>query len=313
MEKKEIEKHIKAGKIHWQTMEKAKKVLKPNCNLFEAVEKIEEFIEKKGAKPAFPINLSLNENAAHQTPDWNGSLKLKEGDLLKVDIGVHIDGRIADGAFSINHSGEWSDLIKASELALENAFSLLEKNPSLGEIGSVIQDSIQSKGFKPVQNLSGHTLRKFIQHTPPNIPNIAKNDSRQLEENTAYAIEPFATNGQGFIKESTEANIFGLDEPRSVRNRHARKILKHITENYKTLPFAERWLFRELKMSEFGLKVGLKQLLKKKCIKSYPILREKKEAIVSQAENSFIKSEGKIITIIKPGEKNAGKNKKSNQ
>lgn len=307
MEKEEIKKHIKAGEIHWKVTEKAKKLLQPNCNLFECVEKIEEFIAKKGAKPAFPVNLSLNENAAHQTPEWNDSLTLNESDLLKVDIGVQIEGRIADGAFSINHSGEWRELIEASELALKNAFALLEKNPSLGEIGKTIQESIESKGFKPVQNLSGHTLEKFVQHASPSIPNIAKNDSRKFEENKAYAIEPFATNGDGFIRESIESNIFELDEPRAVRNVHARKILKHVIENYKTLPFAERWLTRELKMSEFALRIGLKQLLRDKCIKAFPVLRERKGARVSQAENSFIKTKGKIITLIKPGKENAGK------
>ncbi len=306
MEKEEIKKQLKAGRIHWQAMQKAKKLLQPNSPLFEAAEEIEEFIRKKSDGCAFPVNLSLNENAAHQTPGWNDKATLKEGDLLKVDIGVHVDGRIADGAFSINHSGEWSSLIEASEHALKNAFALLKKNPSIGEIGSAIQKSIESRGFKPVQNLTGHGLKKFVQHAPPSIPNIERNDERKLEENEAYAIEPFATNGKGFIHEGSEANIYALDEPHAVRNAHARKILKHVTENYKTLPFAERWLYRELKLSDFALKIGLKQLLREKCIKSFPILREKKGAMVSQAENSFIKSEGRIITIIQPGEQNAG-------
>ena len=307
VEKEEIKKHIKAGRIHWLATQEAKKLLQPNCSLFEAAEKIEELIRKKGAECAFPVNLSINENAAHQTPDWNDKLALGEKDLLKVDIGVHVDGRIADGAFSVNHSGEWLGLIEASELALKNAFALLEKDPSLGEIGAAIQEAIESKGYRPVQNLCGHTLGKYIQHAPPSIPNIAKNDSRKLGENTAYAIEPFASNGSGLIHEGTESNIFELNEPHSVRNAHARKILKHIVENYKTLPFAERWLSRELKLGEFALKVGLKQLLREKCVKAFPVLREKKGVMVSQAENSFIKSGSEIITLVKPGKESTGK------
>jgi len=305
MDKKEIQKHIKAGNIHWLATQEAKKLLVPDCSLFEVAEKVEALIEKKGGKCAFPINLSLNENAAHQTPDWNDSLKLEAKDLIKVDIGVHIDGRIADGAFSVNPNGEWVELIEASELALKNAFELLPKNPNLGEIGSTIENTIESKGFKSVSNLSGHGLMKFVQHAPPSIPNTAREDDRTLDENEAYAIEPFASNGVGFIHESGEANIFQLEEPKPTRNRHARKILQHVMEEYKTLPFAERWLHRDLKIEEFSLKVGLKQLMREKCIRSFPILKEDKGKMVSQAENSFIKSEGKIITVIKPGKENA--------
>jgi len=301
LEKEEIEKYVKAGRILWEAQQFARKELQPNCNLFEAVEKIEEFILKKGASCAFPVNLSLNENAAHQTPDWNDSIELNEEDVLKVDIGTHVDGRVADASFTINHSGKWNELIKATELALEKAFDLLDKNPTLGEIGQEIEAVISSKGFKPIQNLTGHGLAPFEQHAPPSIPNIKSQDNRRFENGKAYAIEPFASNGDGFVREALKSGIFQIEEPRPVRNAYARKILEFASENYKTLPFAERWLHRELKMSDFALKIGLKQLLKEKVIKSFPILREKKNAVVAQAENSFIKTENKIIKLVQKG------------
>ncbi|MCX6802893.1 MAG: type II methionyl aminopeptidase [Candidatus Diapherotrites archaeon] len=311
MEKSEIEKHLKAGEIAWEAQQEARKLLKPNSSLFEAAEKIEEFIIKKKALPAFPVNLSLNENAAHQTPCWNDKILLRDRDLLKVDIGVHIDGRIADCAFSINHDGKWASLIEASDLALKNAALLLEKNPSLGEIGAEIQKTIEGKGFKPVQNLTGHTLEEYVQHASPSIPNTERNDSNKLEENTAFAIEPFATNGEGMVRDGADSGIFEIEEPRAVRNAHARKVLEFAAENYRTLPFAERWLAREMKLSEFELKIGLKHLLREKCIRAFPVLKERKDAMVSQAENSFIKSENKILTIIKPGKKETGTGKKT--
>jgi len=308
MEKEEKENYIKAGKIHFEAVQEARKLLKPNSNLYDAAEKIEALILKEGGKCAFPVNLSLNENAAHQTPEFDGKLVLDEKDLLKVDIGVHVDGFISDGAFSINHSGEWKDLIEASELAKDNAFALLEKNPNLGEIGATIQKTIESKGFNPVQNLSGHGLAQYMIHCAPSIPNYKKSDDREFEDDDAYAIEPFATNGEGFIREGNESNIFAIEEPHAVRNSYARKILSYVMEEYKTLPFAERWIERDLKLDEFGLKIGMKQLLREKCIKAFPVLREKPGTMVSQAENSFIKVEGKIITLSKSGEKNAGTN-----
>jgi len=306
MEKEEKNNYIKAGKIHFEAMQEAKKLLKSNANLYNAAEKIEALILKKGGKCAFPVNLSLNENAAHQTPEFDDKTVLDEKDLLKVDIGVHVDGFIADGAFSINHSGKWKDLIEASELAKDNAFALLDKNPSLGEIGSAIQKAIESKGFNPVQNLSGHGLAQYMIHCAPSIPNYAKSDDREFEDDDAYAIEPFATDGEGFIREGSESTIFAIEEPHAVRNKYSRKILSHVMEEYKTLPFAERWIVRDLKLDEFALKVGLKQLLREKCIKAFPILHEKSGTMVSQAENSFIKIEGKTITLSKPGKKDAG-------
>ncbi len=317
MEKEEIEKQVKAGNILWKAQELARKELQPNCSLFEAAEKIEEFIRKKGAECAFPANLSLNENAAHQTPCWNDKNVLQEDDVVKVDIGTHIEGRIADASFTINHSGKWKELVEATELALAKAFSMLGKNPTLGEIGAAIEHEITAKGFRPIQNLTGHGLGEYVQHAPPSIPNIAKNDARKFEEGKAYAIEPFASNGDGFVREGLESGIFMLEEPRSVRNAHARRVLEFVAENYRTLPFAERWLHRELKMDEFALKIGLKQLVKEKIIKSFPVLRERPGAMVSQAENSFIKDKNRIIKLVQGSgeEKKGGKNgsNKNNQ
>lgn len=298
MEKDIIGKYMVAGLVLSEAQEFARKILVPGAEIFECAERIEEFIVKKGARPAFPVNLSFNENAAHQTPDWNEKTTLRKDDVLKVDIGVHVDGYIADSAFTINHSEKHKELVDAAELALKNAFNLLEKNPSLGEIGATIEKAITEKGFRPVSNLTGHGLERYNQHAPPSIPNIASNIEKQLEDGKAYAIEPFASTGDGYVHESGKANIFALDEVKPVRNSHARKILNFVEENYKTLPFAERWLFRELKMGEFEIKVGLKHLLHEKVIKAYPILHDVQGSYVAQAENSFIKQDKQIIPLV---------------
>lgn len=213
---------------------------------------------------------------------------------------MHIDGYIADGAITLAYDEKHENLVNASELALKKALALLEKEPSFAELGKTIEESIQRMGFKVVRNLTGHGLERYIQHAPPSIPNVASDDKRTFENNKAYAIEPFATTGTGHVRESGKANIFALDEPKPVRNPHARKILSFVMENYKTLPFAERWLVKELKLSEFQLKVGLRSLLREKCIKAYPILHDQPGSFVSQAENSFIKAERKIILLVKP-------------
>src|SRR3990167_4837634 len=98
--KQDKEKILKAGKIASQIREKIKTNIKKGTLLLEIAERIESEIEKLGGKPAFPVNLSMNEIAAHSTPSHEDKT-LAHG-LLKVDFGVHIDGLTADNAFSID-------------------------------------------------------------------------------------------------------------------------------------------------------------------------------------------------------------------
>lgn len=298
MEKEILENYLKAGKILKEAQEIARKELKVGVKLLDVAEKVEAFVKKAGGKPAFPLNLSINEEAAHYTPAFQDERILKEDDVIKVDLGVHIDGYIADASFSLNPSGEWNEMIKANEKALEAALNIVKEGIELGEIGTVIEKTLRNAGFNPVQNLTGHGLERFIQHAPPSIPNISNKDSRTLEEGHVYAIEPFATNGRGLIHEAGRVEIFQEDEVKPVRNAYARKILEFVLEEYNGLPFAERWLRKELKMDEFQHKVGLKELLLKKCIKAYPVLKEEAGKMVSQAENCFAIHEGKTIVLV---------------
>lgn len=297
MDKKEFQNYLKAGKITKKAQKKARELLVEDCKLLEAVEEIEAFIEKH-AKPAFPINLSLNENAAHQTPKHKDKTTLKKKDVLKVDIGVHVSGNICDSAFTINPDNSYEKMIKATEEALEKALQKTKVNVPLGEIGKTIENTAKKHKFKVIHNLSGHGLEKNIAHAPPSIPNIELKDNRFFEDGKAFAIEPFFTTGSGQVVHGSNAEIFELDEEKNTRNIHARKILMHIKENYGRLPFAERWLYRDLKISEFYLKTGLKTLLREKILKAHPVLHDTKNAIVTQAENTILIYKGKTIKLI---------------
>jgi methionyl aminopeptidase len=300
MDKEEAEKYIKAGKILQKVVEKAKKDIKPGQKLLEIALNTEKSISVIGegaGKAAFPVNLSINENAAHFTPSLHEEGVLREQDVLKVDVGVHVDGFIADTAFTLNFDNSYAKMIEAAEQALENALAIAKEGTALGKIGALIEETITKKGFKPVQNLSGHGLKHFEQHAEPSIPNIAKKDSRVLEDGHAYAIEPFATNGEGIVHESQQSEIFALAEPRPVRSEHARKLLELIAEKYDALPFAERWIAKELKLSEFQRKIAVRELLRSGCIRAFPVLHEAPGKIVTQAEKSFIIFEGKTTVI----------------
>jgi len=298
MEKEELKNYKKAGEITKEAQELAAKTLKVGTNLFEFAEKIEESIKKKGGYPAFPINLSQNEVAAHYTPGFESEDQVGENDVIKVDIGVHVDGYICDSAQTIDFSGKHKEMVKASDEALEAAVKMVKEGVKIGTIGKKIEDIIKEKGFKPIQNLSGHGVQQYDAHTPPTIPNVDNKDSRELEEDMVIAIEPFATDGPGFVKEGSQAEIFQLEERRPVRSKEARKLMDFIEEEYSTLPFAERWLQRDLEMSEFSRKVGLRELMQKKCIVTFPLLKEEEGKTVTQKETTLVLENGKVHRLL---------------
>jgi len=296
MKEKEFKSYVKAGKVLKRIQSNAKTSIKEGMKLLDIAEKIEKEIIELDAKPAFPANLSLNNNAAHYTPASDDETVIGEKDLLKVDIGVHVDGFIADASITIDFSNEWGKMAEATEKALENALSMLKVGRKLGEIGTEIEKTIRSYGFNPVQNLSGHGLAEYQTHASPSIPNISKRDARTIEEGKAYAVEPFATNGSGFVKEAPQTEIFELNEVKPVRNLEARKILSKVEEEYNTLPFAQRWLLKSF--SPINTKIALRELIQRECLKRYPLLREQKEMIVTQAENSFVVHNEEIVVLV---------------
>ncbi|MFH1588145.1 MAG: type II methionyl aminopeptidase [Candidatus Diapherotrites archaeon] len=298
MDKTELENYLKAGEINKKAQKKAKEVLQLGANLLDAVEEIEASILKNNGKLAFPVNLSVNEIAAHFTPPSNCVQSIEDNDLIKVDIGVHVEGFIADAAFSIAFNKKHEKLIQASENALEAGVKKFKAEIELKEIGKVIQKEINSMGFNPIQNLSGHGLGKGVVHAPPTIPNIENNDDRAIEDNSAYAIEPFATDGRGYVREGIQTEILQLEKVKPIRNMHARKILEFIEEEYEFYPFALRQLEKGIKMQEFNLKIGLKELRQKELLKAYPILKEEEGKIVSQAETSLVLFEGKVHRLV---------------
>jgi len=288
----ELESYIKAGEIAKKTTEFAKKLIKPGMSLLEIAKKIEEEIVKLGGEIGFPVNLSIDDVAAHYHPTIEETRKA-EG-LLKVDIGVSVNGYIADTAFSLDltEDKKYKELIEASENALSSALELLEKDPTLHEIGQAIQKEIEKKGFSPIVNLSGHELGQYKVHAGITIPNCGNNNQNKIEPG-AYAIEPFATTGEGKVYDGVSSNIFSITDYKTPRGQTARKILEYVWNKYKTLPFS----LREIQ-EKFGAlaRLGIKELEQSGIVHNFPQLVERARKPVSQAEHSFIKTpDGKII------------------
>ncbi|MFA6065358.1 MAG: type II methionyl aminopeptidase [archaeon] len=298
METNQINSHKKAGTIWASAIKLAQKKAKAETNLFNLAEEVEGFIVSEGAKAAFPINLSINEEAAHYTPKWNDIYLLKETDLMKVDIGVAVDGYICDGAITINLDNKFAKQIEANELALENAISVASFGKPVEKIGAEIERTLKSKGFNPIYNLGGHGLGKNNIHAAPSIPNHKGGSSETLEEG-AIAIEPFASTGVGQVNEAQGVEIFSLEKTFGVRNPTSRKLIE-IIKKFGELPFAERWLRKEtekLNLESFQVSVGLKELMKSGCLHTYPGLKETKGSMVTQVEKSLLILEDKTLVL----------------
>jgi len=293
----ELKGYSLAGRIAAEVLAEGKRLAKPGIKLLELAEKLESSIRAKGGKPAFPVNLSLNEAAAHYTPSIDDETVIGEKDILKIDVGVHIDGFIGDTATTLDFSGENGKLVEASDEALSNAISTIKAGVETSKIGEVIEHTIKSAGFKPIENLTGHSLARYNLHAGIEVPNVKTAYSTVLKEGDIIAIEPFATNGAGRVGEGTRVEIFSLQELRPVRLKEARRLLAYIDENYKSLPFAERWLSSEFR-SKLLLNSALRELALSGCIHQYPVLKEVKHGTVSQSEVTVVveKDSARILT-----------------
>ena len=289
------EKIIQAGKILSEVREYTQKFIKKDMPLLEIAEKIEEKIFELGGKPSFPTGLCINDIAAHYTPSHDD--KTLANGLLKIDIGAHIDGWIADTAFSIDleNNKENKELIESSEKALENVMEKIKKNIQIREIGEIVQKTIESSGFSPIINLSGHQVEEYDLHAGISIPNF-DNGNENLLPKGLYAIEPFSTSGNGKVYDGKPSGIYQLISEKNIRNPIARQVLELIKKEYQTLPFCSRWIVKK-----FGTKalIGLKQLEENKNLHHYAVLVETSHKNVAQTEHTILIEDKEIIVTTK--------------
>ena len=199
MEEKILSKYLKAGKIAKKVKEFAGKEIKEGVKALALAEKIEKMIKEQGGSLAFPVNICVNEIAAHYTPDINDPLTFEHDDLVKIDIGVHIDGYIADTAFTVCVGKKSHPLINAAEKTLENLLKEFKPGKNIAELSAFIEDNIKKFGFNPVRNLAGHGLERYIQHAEPSVPNGKVDAKGTLKEDQVLGMEIFVTDGIGWV------------------------------------------------------------------------------------------------------------------
>lgn len=289
LSEEELETYREVGKIASEVREEARKMVEPGAKLLEIAEDVEEMIRENGAEPAFPCNLSLNEKAAHYSPPGEDETEIEEEDLLKIDIGTHIDGYIADTATTVYAGEGENEMIQAVNEVLEEAIKAVKPGVSVGEIGRVIEETAEERGYSPISNLTGHNLERWSLHGGTSIPNVAKDNGKELEEGEVIALEPFITDGEGEVEDMPEVYIFRYMGNQGVTGRMALQTLGKIKDNYGNLPFAERWLTKDL--SRIRLQMTLQELLASESLHPYYVLKEVEDGQVAQAEHTMIVTE----------------------
>ena len=295
----QIEDYVKAGKIAGQVRENVRKKNWVGSTVEEICDNVENEIIQKGAKCAFPVNTSLNEVAAHYTAEPNDPKTITDTDLVKIDLGVQVNGHIADTAVTVCYDPKYDILVQAAEAALNDAVSMIKVGVKSSNVGKTIENTIKGMGCIPISNLSGHSLAQYTIHAGKSIPNIWSIGSFSFSSKEAYACEPFVTtkDGLGFVREGKIRNIFSLVSRKRTKDPEANKLLDFIWENFNMLPFALRWIVK--KWEEKKARELLDNLIKNKLVHAYPILVEANGQRVAQAEHTFIPTEdGITITTL---------------
>ncbi|RME53116.1 type II methionyl aminopeptidase [Candidatus Woesearchaeota archaeon] len=285
--------YLQAGRIAREALLYGATLIKPGALIRDVLDRVEEKIRSLGGEPAFPAQSSRNECAAHFCPDEEDTTSYEAGDCVKLDVGVHVNGYVADNALTIALSEEHDNLVKAAQAALDTAITLATPGTTPAEIGKAIEETIQRFGYQPIRNLSGHGIGHFIVHQAPTIPNYqATHLTTPLKEGDTIAIEPFATTGTGLVGNKGAPTIFSLTKLPRTRNPATRQALTYL-QSIGPLPFTTRWLTRQLGKTKAFL--ALQDLRRLGCLNEYPPLHEKSKGIVAQAEHSIIVAKTPIV------------------
>ncbi|RLE53618.1 MAG: type II methionyl aminopeptidase [Candidatus Methanomethylicota archaeon] len=296
MEAEEIELYVKAGKIAKAVVDIARSYVKKGARLLDICENLESEIARLGGKPAFPVNIAINHIAAHYTPFIGDDTRVPDGSLVKVDVGAHVNGRIADVAVTVDVGSEYGELIVAAEEALDKALEKIAPKVRIVDISSVIEKTIKYYGFKPIVNLTGHELSPYVIHAGTTIPNVWSPDlaisSARFEPGHVYAIEPFVTvkNALGEVENGPGSTIYRLIKAKSSKGFEA--IFNFIHENYRTLPFAQRWIERSF--GKRGVEL-LNRMVYERMVMEYPVLIEKSRGPVAQAEHTVLITDKEVL------------------
>ncbi|GAB9477407.1 Methionine aminopeptidase, type ii, partial [Globisporangium polare] len=304
-----------ASEVHRHVRKFAQGLIQPGVKLIDLCTQLEnknrELVEEAGFARGigFPTGCSLNHVAAHYTPNMGDNTVLSYGDVMKIDFGTQVDGRIIDSAFTVAFDPQFDPLLEAAKMATFEGIKHAGIDARLGEIGAAIQEvmesyevTIEGKTYpvKCIRNLCGHSIGVYQIHGSKSVPIVASDDNTKMEEGEIFAIETFGSTGRGYVDEDGECSHYAkaFDAPHvPLRLPRAKKLLTHITRTFGTLPFCRRWLEREDGGSTFinpkGAKqekylMALKNLVDTGIVTACPPVVDIKGSYTAQYEHTFI-------------------------
>jgi methionyl aminopeptidase len=249
----------------------------PGARRKELAEAIEGYVREHGAEPAFPANLSRNVEAAHYTPDDADDAVLLDGDLLKVDVGAHLDGAVADTADTVEVGGgrRHAHLVAAVHEALAAGVRAVRPGGPVDDVSTAVAGAIRARGLKPIRDLTGHTIERYLLHAGKSVPNVPGLSGERFVEGEFVAIEPFATNGVGSITNGPFGHIQRFRRPPPAADAE----LVRLYARFRTLPFTARWARTSAERA--ALERG------RRLLQSYPVFLERGGGLVAQAEHTI--------------------------
>ncbi|XP_049847939.1 uncharacterized protein LOC126304995 [Schistocerca gregaria] len=293
----------RAAEVHRQVRRYAKSVIRPGMKMIDIVEMVEssvvKLVEAKGLRSGigFPTGVSLNNCAAHYTPNTGDASVLGPNDVMKLDFGVHVNGLIIDSACTLTWNPRYDRLLEAVRDATNTGIREAGIDVQLGDVGSAIQEVMESYEVeldgkvypvKAIRNLNGHSIEPYIIHSGKSVPIVSGREMTRMEENEFYAIETFGSTGKGWVHDGGDCSHYmkRADAPHVVpRSASAKQLLHHINTVYKTLPFCRRWLDSKGQTKHL---IALKSLLDSGVVSAHPPLYDVKDCYTAQFEHTIV-------------------------
>ena len=183
---------IRSGQIAARILRDVAKEVRPGVKVLRVCTLAERKIVELGAKPAFPCNVSINNEAAHYTSPHGDIRVFPDSGLVKVDLGANVNGHLSDTATTVDLDGSYEKFIVAARKALDAAIEIVRPGTRLGEIGAAIEQAIKSEGLRPVQLGQVQGLRRV-----PRRGGADRGDRHPRGQGRVRELQPIARGDRG--------------------------------------------------------------------------------------------------------------------
>lgn len=201
----ELEKMRRAGLLVWELLSELKSMVRPGLATYELETVAEQRIARGAARPAFKglynypcvLCTSVNEEIVHGIP--SPKKILREGDILKIDVGVEVEGYYGDSALTVpvgKISPALQQLVRVTEESLYAAIDRVRLGERVGDVSATIEQYVKPYGYSVVRDFVGHGIGSRL-HEDPKVPNYGTpGHGPRLREGMVLAIEPMVNTGK---------------------------------------------------------------------------------------------------------------------